>query len=70
MYEKSSLGYCSTSVSAYLYTTLRIINPLVINYTFENLSDHYTNTGCSPFEVFYGRQSNFETSSATGGEDI
>ena len=47
-----------------------IINPLVINYTFENLSDHYTNTGCSPFEVFYGRQSNFETSSATGGEDI
>ena len=69
MYKKSSTGlllYQCISIS----TTLRIINPLVINYTFENLSDHYTNTGCSQFEVFYGCQSNFETSSATGGEDI
>ena len=69
MYMKSSTGillYQCISIS----TALCIINPLVIKYTFENLSDHYTNTGCSPFEVFYGRQSNFETSSATGGEDI
>ena len=43
---------------------------MVIKYTFENLSDHYTNTGCSQFEVFYGRQSNFETSRATGEDNV